>query len=97
MVDSSIELFTEEEETLARCIVNFAESFDKSISSMHPHKLCTHIHATSSAFATFYEACPILKAENEEIMTSRLALCDLTARVISTGLELLGIQSPEMM
>jgi len=95
--NSSIELFTEEEETLARCIVNFAESFDKSISSMHPHKLCTHIHATSSAFATFYEACPILKAENEEIMTSRLALCDLTARVISTGLELLGIQSPEMM
>tara|TARA_Y100000768_G_scaffold86076_1_gene61627 strand:+ start:4128 stop:5870 length:1743 start_codon:yes stop_codon:yes gene_type:complete len=95
--NSSIELFTEEEETLARCIVNFAESFDKSISSMHPHKLCTHIHATSSAFATFYEACPILKAENEEIMTSRLALCDLTARVISTGLGLLGIQSPEMM
>ena len=97
LVNSSIELFTEEEEMLARCIVNFAESFDKSISSMHPHKLCTHIHATSSAFATFYEACPILKAENEEIMTSRLALCDLTARVISTGLELLGIQSPEMM
>lgn len=97
LVNSSIEIFTEEEETLARCIVNFAESFDKSISSMHPHKLCTHIHATSSAFATFYEACPILKAENEEIMTSRLALCDLTARVISTGLELLGIQSPEMM
>lgn len=97
LVNSSIGLFSEEEETLARCIVNFAESFDKSISSMHPHKLCTHIHATSSAFATFYEACPILKAENEEIMESRLALCDLTARVISTGLELLGIQSPEMM
>ena len=97
LVNSSIGLFSEEEETLARCIVNFAESFDKSISSMQPHKLCTHIHATSSAFATFYEACPILKAENEEIMTSRLALCDLTARVISTGLELLGIQSPEMM
>lgn len=95
--NSSIELFTDEEETLARCIVNFAESFDDSISSMRPHKLCTHIHATSSAFATFYEACPILKAENKEIMTSRLALCDLTARVISTGLELLGIQSPEMM
>ena len=97
LVNSSIGLFSEEEETLARCIVNFAESFDKSISGMHPHKLCTHIHATSSAFATFYEACPILKAENEEIMKSRLALCDLTARVISTGLELLGIQSPEMM
>ena len=95
--NSKIELFTEEEETLAKCILNFAESLDKSISSLHPHKLCTHIHATSSAFATFYEACPILKSEDDKTMMSRLALCDLTARVISTGLELLGIKSPEMM
>ena len=87
----------EEEEILAKCILNFAESLDKSISSLHPHKLCTHIHATSSAFATFYEACPILKSEDDKTMMSRLALCDLTARVISTGLELLGIKSPEMM
>tara|TARA_X000000368_G_scaffold403775_1_gene379091 strand:- start:544 stop:1974 length:1431 start_codon:yes stop_codon:yes gene_type:complete len=95
--NSKIELFTEEEETLAKCILNFAESLDKSISSLHPHKLCTHIHTTSSAFATFYEACPILKSEDDKTMMSRLALCDLTARVISTGLELLGIKSPEMM
>jgi len=95
--NSKIELLTEEEETLAKCILNFAESLDKSISSLHPHKLCTHIHATSSAFATFYEACPILKSEDDKTMMSRLALCDLTARVISTGLELLGIKSPEMM
>ncbi|MAU85510.1 MAG: arginine--tRNA ligase [Euryarchaeota archaeon] len=97
LTNSPIELITQEEESLARCIVNFAESFDNSISSMLPHKLCTHIHATSSAFATFYEACPILKVEDKDIMKSRLALCDLTARVISTGLELLGIQSPEIM
>ena len=95
--EANISLSAKEEQILARCIVNFAESLDKSISSLHPHKLCTHIHATSSAFATFYEACPILKAEDDGIVTSRLALCDLTARVISTGLELLGIESPEMM
>jgi arginyl-tRNA synthetase len=95
--NSNIQLSTVEEEVLAKCIVNFAESLDKSIYSSHPHKLCTHIHATSSAFATFYEACPILKSEDDQIMISRLALCDLTARVISTGLDLLGIMSPEMM
>ena len=95
--ETKIELLAEEEQNLARCIVNFSESLDQSVSSFHPHKLCTHIHTTSSAFASFYEACPVIKADDEGVMASRLALCDLTARVISTGLGILGIQSPEMM
>ncbi len=95
--ETKIELLAEEEQNLARCIVNFSESLDQSASSFHPHKLCTHIHTTSSAFASFYEACPVIKADDEGVMASRLALCDLTARVISTGLGILGIQSPEMM
>ena len=55
------------------------------------------MHSVASAFATFYESCPVLAAEDEATMFSRLALCDLTARTISTGLGLLGIDSPEQM
>jgi arginyl-tRNA synthetase len=51
----------------------------------------------ASAFASFYEVCPVLGAEDEAIRGSRMALCDLTARTISTGLGLLGIDSPEQM
>ena len=95
--NANIIIQTEEEENLARCIVNFSEAVDNASSTFHPHKLCTHIHSTSSAFASFYEACPILKSDDHTILKSRLALCDLTARTISTGLGLLGIQSPEEM
>ncbi len=95
--DANVIIGTEEELNLARCIMNFSEAVDNASSTLHPHKLCTHIHSTSSAFASFYEACPILKTEDEALMKSRLALCDLTARSISIGLGLLGIQSPEKM
>ena len=95
--DANIIIETEEELNLARCIMNFSEAVDNASSTLQPHKLCNHIHSTSSAFASFYEACPILKTENEVTMKSRLALCDLTARSISIGLGMLGIQSPEKM
>ena len=49
------------------------------------------------AFTTFYESCPVLKADSDEQRRSRLLLCDLTARVLATGLDLLGIAAPERM
>ena len=51
----------------------------------------------STAFSTFYEQCPVLKAASEEERRSRLALSDLTARVIARGLDLLGIEAPDRM
>jgi arginyl-tRNA synthetase len=47
-------------------------------------------------FTTFYEACRVL-VEDEIVRTSRLALCDLTARVLALGLELLGMAAPDQM
>jgi arginyl-tRNA synthetase len=61
-----------------------------------PHRLCAHLFDLASAFTEFYEACPVLRAE-EQLRTSRLALCDLTARVLEKGLGLLGIEAPERM
>jgi arginyl-tRNA synthetase len=67
-----------------------------AMSSQSPHRLCTHLFDLSQAFTSFYEHCPVLKVD-EPIRTSRLALCDLTARTLSTGLDLLGIEAPERM
>jgi arginyl-tRNA synthetase len=50
----------------------------------------------ANAFHAFYEACPVLKSE-EPARSSRLALCELTGRVLAKGLELLGIKVPERM
>jgi arginyl-tRNA synthetase len=48
-------------------------------------------------FTSFYEHCPVLKAENDMTRASRLMLCDATARTMEQGLSLLGIRAPEQM
>ncbi len=60
------------------------------------HKLTHYLFGLASAFTTFYEQCPVLKSEGE-VRESRLALCDLTARVLCQGLDLLGITAPDQM
>jgi arginyl-tRNA synthetase len=51
----------------------------------------------ATAFTGFFETCPVLKAPDEASRASRLALCDLTARVLARGLDLLGIAAPQRM
>ena len=61
-----------------------------------PHLICEHLYAVAREFSTFFEHCPVLKSEGET-RQSRLLLCWLTARQLSRGLGLLGIQAPERM
>lgn len=67
------------------------------IDTLSPHKLCTYLFDLASDFTSFYEHCPVLKAESDELRLSRLALCDATARTIAQCLSLLGIDAPEQM
>ncbi len=62
-----------------------------------PNVLCGYLFELAGAFMGFYESCPVLKAETESIRMSRLLLCELTARTIKTGLNLLGIETIEQM
>jgi arginyl-tRNA synthetase len=61
-----------------------------------PNVLATYLYELASAFHSFFEQCPVLKSEGE-VKATRLALCDLTARVLGKGLNLLGIEAPERM
>jgi len=87
----------DEEQHLARRILEFPGIIDESIETYSPHRLCIYLHSLASSFASFYENCPVLKAADDSIIESRLALCDLTAKNLNLGLELLGISSPEEM
>ena len=60
-----------------------------------PHKLCTYLHGLAVSFSVFYETCPILAAADPGLRASRLALCELTSRTLTLGLEVLGIDAPE--
>jgi arginyl-tRNA synthetase len=64
--------------------------------TMEFHRLAHYLYALACAFTVFYESCPVLKAD-EEIRSSRLVMCDLTARTLQIGLGLLGIESPDQM
>jgi arginyl-tRNA synthetase len=85
-----------EEKNLALRLCQFAEVVPAVLNDFRPNILANYLFELANSFHSFYEACPVLKSE-EPARSSRLALCELTARVLAKGLELLGIKVPEKM
>jgi arginyl-tRNA synthetase len=86
------------ERALALQVLAIDGAVHDTLATYSPHKLCTYLYDLARTFTTFYEACPVLKdGVDEATRTSRLALCDATARALATGLDLLGIEAPERM
>ena len=84
------------ERALALQLLQFGEVLTAVLDDQRPNLLCLYLFELANAFHSFYEACPILKSEGD-IRSSRLALAEVTARVLKTGLGLLGISVPERM
>jgi arginyl-tRNA synthetase len=93
---SLLALSAKEERALALVVLQFDSAVRDTIDKASPHRLCTYLYEVATAFTAFYENCPVLKSD-EPVRTSRLVLCDATARALSTGLGLLGINAPEAM
>ncbi len=93
---SSIILGTPEELALAKHLLNFGLTLEAVADEYRPNYLCNYLYELAGNFTGFFENCPVLKAE-EPTRSSRLALCDLTARVLKKGLETLGIETVEQM
>jgi len=81
---------------LAKRVCQFAEIVPQVLNGFRPNILANYLFELANSFHAFYEACPVLKSE-EPARSSRLALCDLTARVLQRGLDFLGIKVPERM
>ena len=84
------------ERALALHLLEFDATLNKVRDALEPHRLCGYLFELAQLFTTFYDQCPVLKAE-ESVRDSRLALCALVLRRLSGGLELLGIETPENM
>jgi arginyl-tRNA synthetase len=82
---------------LALKVLSFDGAVAETLERFVPHRLCTYLFELAQDFTSFYDACPVVRAETDELRTSRLALCDLTARVLECGLGLLGIDAPTRM
>lgn len=85
------------ERALALTLLGFDAAVRDTAERSSPHRLCTYLYELASAFTTFYEHCPVLKASDLATRNGRLVLCDVTARVLAAGLDLLGIDAPEQM
>ncbi len=93
---SALELSEERELHLARMLVRFGEIVPIVLEGFRPNFLAGYLLELARAYHSFFQSCPVLKSEGV-IRDTRLALCELTARVLRQGLELLGIEVPERM
>ncbi|MGK7925495.1 MAG: arginine--tRNA ligase [Spirulina sp.] len=95
--DREAVLLQEESElVLAKHLLQLTDVLAEVERDLYPNRLCQYLYELSQKFNQFFENCPVLKAE-EPIRTSRLMLCDLTARTLKQGLSLLGISVLERM
>ena len=93
---AGVQLSDPRERALAMKLLRFAEALEDVEADYRPNVLTAYLYDVAGAYSTFYDALPVLKAAGAE-RTTRLALCDLTGKVLRRGLELLGIRVPERM
>jgi arginyl-tRNA synthetase len=85
------------ERELARKLLEFGAVVTQVADTAEPHRLSAYLFEVASLFTTFFEECPVLKADDDETRQSRLALCAAVLRVLTTGLGLLGVPLPDRM
>nr|WP_237733855.1 arginine--tRNA ligase [Vibrio fluvialis] len=92
-----IKITEEKEKALIAKLLQFEEAVQSVSREGQPHILCSYLFELAGQFSSFYEACPILIAEDESVKQSRLKLAALTAKTIKQGLSLLGLNTLERM
>ncbi|MHC4799041.1 MAG: arginine--tRNA ligase [Planctomycetota bacterium] len=97
LTDGKIVLAEPAERALGRQILRFAETIDSVAQTLKINLLTDYLYELAVIFMRFYETCPVLKADTDQQRASRLRLCDLTARTLQIGLDLLGIRVVERM
>jgi arginyl-tRNA synthetase len=93
---AAIALEAPQERALGLALVQLEGALERAAEASHPHRVCTFLYDVATAFTSFYEACPVLKSDGPT-RASRLALCEVTARTLALGLDLLGIAAPDQM
>ena len=97
LANAQVIISEDSEAHLAARLLQFEETLTVVAREGTPHVMCAYLYDVAGLFSGFYEHCPILSAENEEIRNSRLKLAQLTAKTLKLGLDTLGIETVERM
>jgi len=95
-LSGELRLESSHEQALAKHILRLGEVLRLVARELKPHHVCAYLHELATRFSGFYENCPVIQSP-EPLRSSRLLLCDLTARALERGLDLLGIEHPDEM
>jgi arginyl-tRNA synthetase len=94
---AAVVIAEDREAQLAARLLQFEETLSVVARDGTPHVMCSYLYDLAGLFSGFYEHCPILTAESEEVRNSRLKLAQLTAKTLKLGLDTLGIETVERM
>ena len=94
--DEPVEINDPGERALVSKLAQFAEIVPEVLNDFRPNALAQYLYEVASQYHKFWEACPVLASEGITRQT-RISLCELTSRVLKTGLGLMGISVPERM
>ena len=94
---AQLSITDEKERALAIKLLQFEEAVQVVGKDGTPHVLCAYLYELAGAFSSFYENCPILNHDDQQVKLSRLKLALLTERTLKQGLDLLGIKTVEKM
>ena len=97
LTNAKVQLSEDREAQLAARLLQFEETLTVVAREGTPHVMCAYLYDVAGLFSGFYEHCPILSAENEDVRNSRLKLALLTAKTLKLGLDTLGIETVERM
>ena len=85
------------ERALALQMDGFDTALEQAFAKRMPHFLCEHVYNLAQAFSAFYGAHPIAAEKDPALRASRLAICEAVLNQLETGLDILGIETPERM
>ena len=94
---SEFSIRTAEEKQLAITLMRYPGVVAETTDQLEPHRLCTYLYELANSYSSFYQGCPVLKAEDPATVKSRLRLCELVQKTLADGLDLLGIETPSRM
>jgi len=95
--EAKIILGAPEEKFLGVVLLRYAEALESAAEDFRPNVLTAYLWDLAKAYSVFFQNCPVLRAPDEVTQHSRLAMCALTARVLKSVLEILGIRVLERM
>lgn len=90
LLQAKIDLAHPSEVSLGLHLRRFPETLAAFADDLLPHRLSEYLYHLAEKFNAFFRDCRVEGSAEEH---SRLVLCELTARILSQGLEILGLKT----